>query len=113
MSLHGSAAGLIVVFCASLAFAQADSEPEKLKADAQAAFEHGEFDKCLDLTNRLINQNPKDHGALYLRASSHVELGAMRHDVKEVRLGIEDARKALSVGGVGEINYYLAVPARK
>lgn len=107
MSLHGCMSGLILVMCAAWAFAQADSDADKLKTEAETAFDRREFDKCVELANRLVTLNPKDHASLYLRASSHVELGVMRRDVKELRLGIEDARKALSVGGTSEVNYYL------
>ena len=107
MSLHGCATGLLVVFAfAGIAAAQ-DSEADKLKKDAEAAYQTGDFAKCLELTTRVLGQNPKDHLALYLRASAHVELGVVRRDGKELRLGIEDARESLRAGGSNEINYYL------
>ena len=108
MSLHGCFSGLlIVVSCTGWAFAQSDAEADKLKSEAGTAYERGEFAKCLELTTRVLAQNPKDHAALYLRASSHVELGVARRDGKELRLGIEDARESLRAGGSNEINYYL------
>ncbi len=107
MSLHGCASGLLVVFAVvGTAFAQ-DSEADKLKKDAEAAYQSADFAKCLELTTRVLSQNPKDHLALYLRASAHVELGVVRRDGKELRLGIEDARESLRSGGSNEINYYL------
>lgn len=99
-----------LVFCLmviSLVFAQENKEADKAKNDAEAAYQQGDFSKCLELTTRLLAQNPKDHGALYLRASSHVELGVVRRDGKELRQGIEDARESLRLGGSNEINYYL------
>lgn len=107
MSLHGCATGLlIVVAVAGTAFAQ-DSEADKLKKEAETAYQSADFAKCLELTTRVLSQNPKDHLALYLRASAHVELGVVRRDGKELRLGIEDARESLRAGGSNEINYYL------
>ncbi len=107
MSLHGCASGLLfVIVFAGFAAAQ-DAEADKLKKEAEAAYTAGDFAKCLELTTRVLTQNPKDHRALNLRASAHVELGVVRHDGKELRLGIEDARESLRSGGSGEIDYYL------
>jgi lipoprotein NlpI len=107
MSLHGCALKLLAVFAlVSIAAAQ-DSEADKLKKDAETAYQSGDFAKCLELTTKVLSQNPKDHKALYLRASAHVELGIVRRDGKELRLGIEDARESLRAGGSGEIEYYL------
>ena len=107
MSLHGCASGLlIVVACAGSVFAQ-DTEADKFKKDAETAYQAADFAKCLELTTRVLAQNPKDHLALYLRASAHVEMGVVRRDGKELRLGIEDARESLRAGGSNEINYYL------
>jgi lipoprotein NlpI len=85
----------------------ANPEHDRLKLDAENAYQVGDFPKCIDLTGRVLAQNPKDHVALYLRASARVELGHARRDVKEVRAGIEDSREALRQGGTDQINYYL------
>ncbi len=82
-------------------------EHERLKSDAENAYQNGEFPKAIELTTRVLAQNPKDHVALYLRASSRVELGQLRRELKEVRGGIEDAREAMRHGGTDQINYYL------
>lgn len=107
MSLHGCASGFLFVFALSSFAIGQDSEADKLKKDAEAAYHTGDFPKCLELTNRVLSQNPKDHKALYLRASAHVELGIVRRDGKELRLGIEDARESLRSGGSNEFDYYL------
>ena len=107
MSLHGCFTGLLVVFVLASVTAAQDSEADKLKKDAEAAYQTGDFAKCLELTTRVLAQNPKDHFALYLRASAHVELGVVRRDGKELRSGIEDARESLRAGGSNEVNYYL------
>ena len=108
MTLHGCACGLLLVlFSAGVAGAQAATEADKLKGEAESAYQQGDFAKCLEITTRLLAQNPKDHGALYLRASSHVELGVVNRNGKELRQGVEDARESLRLGGASEINYYL------
>lgn len=89
------------------ALAQPSPEHEKMRNDARAAYDRGSFEEAKDLTTKILALNPKDHAALYLRASSRVELGVMKHDFKEIRDGIEDARESLKVAGGGEVNYYL------
>uniref|UniRef100_A0A7C4LLL1 Tetratricopeptide repeat protein n=1 Tax=Schlesneria paludicola TaxID=360056 RepID=A0A7C4LLL1_9PLAN len=86
---------------------QANPEHERLKQDAEIAYQNSDFARCIDLTGRVLAQNPRDHVALYLRASARVELGALQRNVKEVRAGIEDAREAMRHGGLDQINYYL------
>ena len=99
---------IIFVLCSGTIFAaQANPEHEKLRADAKIAYEKGDFAASKDLTNKILSQNPKNHAAMYLRASSKVELGVVKRDVKEIREGIEDAQESLKIGGQAEINYYL------
>lgn len=83
------------------------AEHEKLKTDAENAYQSGDYPKAIELTTRVLTQNPKDHVAYYLRASSRVELGQAQRDVKQVRGGVEDAREALRHGGTEQLNYYL------
>ena len=98
---------LMFLCSASIVAAQANPEHEKMKADAEAAYQQADFAKCKELTSAVLAQNPKDHAAMYLRASSRVELGVMKRDVAELREGIQDARESLKIGGSSEINYYL------
>ena len=99
---------MLVFLCtASIVAAQATPEHEKMKADAEAAYQQADFAKCKELTSLVLAQNPKDHAALYFRASSRVELGASKRDIQELREGIQDARESLKLGGSTEINYYL------
>lgn len=98
---------VLVLFCATTAVAQSNPEIEKLRADAQKAYEETEYQKAKDLTNRILAVNPKDHAAMYLRASARVELGVLNRDLKEIREGIEDSRESLKIAGSGEYNYYL------
>ncbi len=99
---------IVLVLCfGTIASAQSTPEQEKLKSEARAAYDEGDFAKSKELIGRVLVQSPKDHAAIYLRASSRVELGAMKRDVKELRDGIEDARESIKIGGGSEINYYL------
>lgn len=106
MSLHGCTAGLFLVmisFGINLVQAQ---ESDPAHKEAEAAYVGGDFAKCIELTTKLLTENPKDSAALHMRASARVELGIVRRDIKELRLGIEDARESLR-HGVTEPNYYL------
>lgn len=121
MRTTGFVAALVIGFAGLLSSASAQNTPpspaplkpganpehERLKSDAENAYQNGEFPKAIELTTRVLAQNPKDHVAFYLRASSRVELGQMRRDLKDVRGGIEDAREAMRHGGTDQINYYL------
>lgn len=107
MSLHGCTSGLFIAIFMTLTSLAAAQDAEALKKEAETAYQTGEFAKCIELTTKVLSQNPKDHMALYLRASAHVELGVVRRDGKELRAGIEDARESLRAGGSNEINYYL------
>lgn len=80
---------------------------EKLKFEAEDAYQANDFAKTIELTGRVLAENPRDHVALYLRASARVELGQMTGQAKEIRAGVEDAREALRHGGTDQINYYL------
>lgn len=80
---------------------------ERLKFDAESAYQNGDFAKTIELTGRVLNENSKDHVALYLRASARVELGQLQGNPKEVRTGVEDAREAMRHGGTDQVNYYL------
>ena len=99
---------IVLVLClGSIASAQSEAEHEKMKKDAEAAYQLGDFAKCKELTTKVLAQNPKDHAAMYLRASSRVELGVFKRDIQELREGIQDARESLKIGGSSVVNYYL------
>ena len=98
---------VLVLCCGTIVSAQSNPEQEKLRSEFKAAYVKGDYEKCKELTTKDLALNPKDHLALYLRASSRVELGFVSRDGAEVRSGIEDARESLKIGGGGEIDYYL------
>lgn len=103
---------LAIVLCGRALFAQPTTPAPKAEADpakveAEAAYQQGDFNKCIELTNKMIAAKPTDHFALYLRASAKVEMGQVQRDTKLVRSGIEDARESLRALGKLEANYYL------
>ena len=59
---------------------QSNSEQEKLRSEIKATYEKGDYEKCKELTTKALALNPKDHLALYFRASSKVELGFLKRD---------------------------------
>ncbi|GIX03097.1 MAG: hypothetical protein KatS3mg113_0103 [Planctomycetaceae bacterium] len=80
---------------------------EALLEQAEEAYQQGEFARCLELTNQIIQRHPQNHTALYLRASARAEWGSQTGDITMLRQGIEDARQALSYGGTRVVRYYL------
>ena len=105
---------IVLVLClGTVASAQSSPELEKVKSEARAAYEKHDYRKSEELISKVIAQNPKDHQALYLRATTRVEMGVgdsvldVKEGTREIREGIEDARESLRIGGGGEINYYL------
>ena len=100
--------GIVLVLCfGTNLMAQSTPEHEKMRTEARTAYEQGDFATAKDLTSRILAQNPKDHAAMYLRASSRVELGVVKRDLKEIRDGIEDSRESLKIAGAPnhEIDY--------
>lgn len=93
----------------NLTGAATDANPahERLKIEAEQAYQASDFAKAIESTGRVLAENPRDHVALYLRASARVELGQVQGNLKEVRAGVEDAREAMRHGGTDQVNYYL------
>jgi tetratricopeptide (TPR) repeat protein len=87
---------------------QTNAEHERLKTEADQAYQRGEYERTVDLSSQVLQQNPADDVSLYLRGSARVEIGLRQNDAKLVRDGVADAREAIRVGGSTEkINYYL------
>lgn len=80
---------------------------DQANQEADAAYQRGDFVRCIELTTANIAKNPKDHVAYYWRASARIELGRLRRDTREIRAGIEDSREALKAANVADPNYYL------
>jgi len=103
--------GLLLCFTlwlgASSASAQAQSELDQLKDQADTAYRERDFPKAIELSDKALAIAPADHIALYLRGSSKVELGILLGDVEQVRQGIADSREAIRSEGKGKAEYYL------
>jgi len=80
---------------------------EQLKSQAEQAYQAGDYQRSIGLTDQVVRQNPRDHVAFYLRSSSRIELGISSGDGKLIRDGISDARSAISFGGTNQFMYYL------
>jgi len=80
---------------------------EDAKRSAEQAYQSGEYDKAINLMNRVLAENPKDHIAYYLRGSARVELGLRQGDRKLIREGIGDAREAIRIEPENSAMYYL------
>lgn len=80
---------------------------EQSRQDSDQAYRRSDHKKVIELTTAILAQNPKDHVALYLRASSRIEQGIAARDAALVRSGITDAREAIAVKQRDNMNYYL------
>jgi tetratricopeptide (TPR) repeat protein len=82
---------------------------EDLKTQADQAYQRGEYDQTIQLAERVLRENPRDHVALYLRGSARIELGTARSQPPSVRDGIADVREAIRNAGTSSPNpnYYL------
>jgi len=80
---------------------------EQLKTQADQAYRQGDYAEVVKLTNTVLQQNPRDAVAYYLRGSARVEIGLRNRDAKEMRSGISDAREAIRLDSSGNPMYYL------
>jgi tetratricopeptide (TPR) repeat protein len=81
---------------------------ERLRIDARAAYEQGDYEKTVALTSQVIAAEPNHPVAYYYRASARIELGKIADSDKLVREGISDAREALRIGG--NLSHILYIP---
>ncbi|HUG94488.1 MAG TPA: tetratricopeptide repeat protein [Planctomycetaceae bacterium] len=86
-----------------------NSRHEEFKTQADQAYQRGEYDQTLQLTERVLRENARDHVALYLRGSARIELGFSRGQAQSLRDGIADVREAIRFAGTASPNpnYYL------
>ncbi|MCH8829072.1 MAG: tetratricopeptide repeat protein, partial [Planctomycetes bacterium] len=80
---------------------------ERAKTAADSSYQKGDYERSVRLTSTVIFENPRDHVALYIRASARVEIALRRRNVKEMRAAIADAREAIRLNGVKSPLYYL------
>ena len=82
-------------------------EHEALRKQANDAFMAGDYVTVIKVTTSIIEKNPADNTALYMRGSAQIEVGISRADAQTIRQGITDAREALTAASQPEFNYYL------
>ncbi len=75
--------------------------------DAQKAYDAGNYDSSLDISNKVLQSDPKNDRALFLRATSRVELGIETGETALVRDGVADARSAIEISQSKSPEYYL------
>ncbi len=80
---------------------------DQARANADQAHHHGDYRKAIEIASGVLAQNPNDHVAYYLRASSHVELGVAQREAALVRQGIVDSREAIRLKPMDNVNYFL------
>ncbi len=111
-------AGLVVMSMSGVASAQrrpitksprsrADAARERLKIEAEQAYRRGAHQRVVDLTTRVLEENPRDPVAYYLRASSSCEIGIGSRDKSWLRQGVADAREAIRFDNGRNKLYYI------
>jgi tetratricopeptide (TPR) repeat protein len=87
---------------------QTSADPvEQAKMQADQAYRQGQHARAIELAETVLAKNAQDHVALYLRASSRVELGLKQRDARMIRQGVADAREAIRIEKNGKADYYL------
>lgn len=81
--------------------AAVNSEAEKIRVEANTAYQVGDFKKVVELTTRLLASYPGDHPhfAHHMKASAQIELGRQSRSGKLIREAITEARKGIGVAG--------------
>lgn len=74
---------------------------------AMAAYQSGEYDRAIAITDTLLKSTPKQGKALHIRASSRVELGIQTGNAAMIRDGVADARESIGATQSKQPGYYL------
>jgi tetratricopeptide (TPR) repeat protein len=77
------------------------------RLEADTAYQRGDYNKVIEVSNRLLQLDPSDHVAFHLRASAQIELGRASSSSKLIRDGIADSRQALALAGNRYVWLYL------
>jgi tetratricopeptide (TPR) repeat protein len=80
---------------------QKNPEADRNRAEAEQAYQKGDFRRVVEIANLLLATYPTDnpHVAYYWRASAQVELGRQARSARQVRDGIADARQGIASEG--------------
>lgn len=80
---------------------------EQIKNQADQAYQQGNHQQVVALATQVLQEDPNDAVARYLRGSAKVELGRAQSNVQFVRDGIEDAREAIRISNNDNPDFYL------
>ncbi|MCA9080770.1 MAG: tetratricopeptide repeat protein [Planctomycetaceae bacterium] len=80
---------------------------DPLRKQADEAYRQRNFGLTMQLAEQILQQEPEDHVALYLRGSARIEVGIATNAAELIRLGIADSREAIRHEGSGLPDYYL------
>ena len=86
---------------------QGNPRIERALNEAQRAYQRGDYKYTLELLGSVLREEPKNHAAMYLRASARVEQGNRDGDADLVRLGVLDAREAIRLEDSRSAMYFL------
>jgi tetratricopeptide (TPR) repeat protein len=75
--------------------------------EADKSQQAGDFPHVIEITDAILQQNPRDAAAFYLRGSAKVELGVRQGDAKLIRDGVADSREAIRYDSQRTAMYYL------
>lgn len=82
-------------------------EHEAQRRQATEAYEAGNWQQVISLSDAIIRLNDKDNAALHLRGGARIEFGIAMQNVAMIRQGIADTRQAITVATKPDFNYYL------
>lgn len=80
---------------------------EALRGQAEASYQERDFEKTVELSDKILNIANTDHVALYLKGSGQIEIGILTRNGDLVRQGIANSREAIRHEGNGKPEYYL------
>jgi tetratricopeptide (TPR) repeat protein len=83
------------------------AQGENPYANIEKAYQQGDFDQVIKLSDGYLAKDPALETPLYFRASAKIEKGIRAADVELVRAGIADARGAIEKMKTPQPNYYL------
>lgn len=91
-------------------FRQPQSPYEPLRQRGFDHYQKGEYAQAINVATQVLNFEPEDPISFYLRASAKIELGRQAGDGKQIRDGIQDARRALAIRGADDKFANLYIP---
>ncbi|WP_013629745.1 tetratricopeptide repeat protein [Rubinisphaera brasiliensis] len=74
---------------------------------AQQAYDANQYEQALKLAEQVLQSEPKNDRALFIRASAKVEMGIETGNAAMIRDGVADARSAIEVSQSQAPEYYL------